>query len=115
MVEPLAAVPLIERDGSRSGFIWADDPSDSMLPSRERLQALRTFANQATMALRAVRDFETLNARNSELDALHTTTVGLLERLDLDSVLTRIMHNACSLVGTPHRYLALIDEGGEVL
>ena len=108
-------VPLIERDGSRSGFIWADDPSDSMLPSRERLQALRTFANQATMALRAARDFETLNARNSELDALHTTTVGLLERLDLDSVLTRIMHNACSLVGTPHGYLALIDEGGEVL
>jgi PAS domain S-box-containing protein len=108
-------VPLIERDGSRSGFVWADDPSDSMLPSRERLQALRTFANQATMALRAARDFETLSARNSELDALHTTTVGLLERLDLDSVLTRIMHNACSLVGTPHGYLALIDEGGEVL
>jgi len=34
-------VPLIERDGSRSGFVWVDDPSDSMLPSRERLQALR--------------------------------------------------------------------------
>ncbi len=108
-------VPLIERDGSRSGFVWADDPSDSMLPSRERLQALRTFANQATMALRAARDFETLNARNSELDALHTTTVGLLERLDLDSVLTRIMHNACSLVGTPHGFLALVDDTGEVL
>ena len=108
-------VPLIERDGARSGFIWADDPSDSMLPSRERLQALRTFANQATMALRAARDFETLNARNSELDALHTTTVGLLERLDLDSVLTRIMHNACSLVGTPDGYLALVDESGEAL
>jgi PAS domain S-box-containing protein len=108
-------VPLIERDGSRSGFIWADDPSDSLLPSRERLQALRTFANQATMALRAALDFEMLNARNSELDALHTTTVGLLERLDLDSVLTRIMESACSLVGTPHGYLALIDDGDEVL
>jgi PAS domain S-box-containing protein len=108
-------VPLIERDGSRNGFIWVDDPSDSMLPSRERLQALRTFANQATMALRAARDFETLNVRNTELDALHTTTVGLLERLDLASVLTRIMHNACSLVGTPHGYLALVDETGESL
>src|SRR4029453_1902645 len=107
--------PRIERDGSRSGFVWADDPSDSLLPSRERLQALRTFANQATIALRAARDFETLNARNSELDALHTTTVGLLERLDLDSVLTRIMHNACSLVGPPPGYLALVDEGGDVL
>jgi PAS domain S-box-containing protein len=102
-------VPLIERDGSRSGFIWVDDPADAMLPSRERLQALRTFANQATMALRAAVDFETLNARNSELAALHGTAVGLLERLDLDSVLTAIMQNACSLVGTPHGYLALVD------
>ena len=108
-------VPLIERDGSRSGFIWADDPSDSLLPSRERLQALRTFANQATIALRAALDFETLNARNSELDALQTTTVGLLERLDLDSVLTRIMGSACALVGTPHGYLALVDDAGDAL
>jgi len=52
-------VPLVERDGSRRGFVWVDDPVDSMLPSRERLQALRTFANQATMALRAAQDYET--------------------------------------------------------
>ena len=102
-------VPLIHRDGLRVGFIWADDPSDSMLPSRERLQALRTFANQATMALRAAVDFETLNARNSELAALHGTAVGLLERRDVDSVLTAIMQSACSLVGTPHGFLALVD------
>ena len=83
-------VPLIERDGSRSGFIWADDPSDSMLPSRERLQALRTFANQATMALRAARDFETLNARNSELGRTARRRLSACSSgLDLDSVLTR--------------------------
>ena len=102
-------VPLIERDGLRSGFIWVDDPADSMLPARERLQALRTFANQATMALRAAVAFETLNARNTELAALHGTAVGLLERLDVDSVLTAIMQSACSLVGTPHGSLALVD------
>ncbi|HSO01801.1 MAG TPA: GAF domain-containing protein, partial [Gaiellaceae bacterium] len=44
-------VPLADRDGVRQGFIWADDPVDAMLPSPERLQALRTFANQATAAL----------------------------------------------------------------
>jgi PAS domain S-box-containing protein len=108
-------VPLVERAGSLRGFIRVDDPSDSLLPSRERLQALRTFANQATMALRAALDFETLSARNRELAALHTTTLGLLERLDLDSVLTRITESACSLVGTPHGYLALLDEEGEEL
>ena len=61
------------------------------------------------MALRAAVAFETLNARNTELAALHGTAVGLLERLDVDSVLTAIMQSACSLVGTPHGSLALVD------
>jgi uncharacterized protein YigA (DUF484 family) len=103
-------VPLIDRDGSRSGFIWADDPSDSMLPSRERLQALRTFANQATMALRAAFDFETLNTRNNELAALHDTTLALLNRIDVDSVLDGILSNAGSVLGAPNGYLYLVNE-----
>ena len=102
-------VPLIERGGSRVGFIWADDPSDSMLPSRERLQALRTFANQATMALRAAVDLETLNARNVELAALHETAFGLLEQLDFDRVLYAIVDNARRLVHTDHAYLYISD------
>ena len=108
-------VPLIERDGSRSGFIWADDPSDSMLPSRERLQALRTFANQATMALRAALDFETLNLRNQELAALHDTAVGLLERTELDRMLHTIVDSARGLVDTPDAYLYLADPDGTSL
>ncbi|MGZ8781961.1 MAG: GAF domain-containing protein, partial [Gaiellaceae bacterium] len=102
-------VPLIERDGARSGYIWVEDPEDCLLPSRERLQALRTFANQATMAIRAAVDTATLNARNSELAALHDTAVALLERRDVDGVLTEIVQSACALVGTPHGYLALVD------
>src|SRR5207248_2832191 len=41
-------VPLYERNGEAMGFIWADDPEDRLVPSAERLQALRVFANQAT-------------------------------------------------------------------
>src|SRR6266545_1310755 len=44
-------VPLNGRDGSLEGFIWVDDPADRLLPSQEKLQALRLFANQATTAL----------------------------------------------------------------
>ena len=102
-------VPLVERDGVRRGFIWVDDPSDSLLPSAERLQALRTFANQATVALRAAVDFETLNARNRELAGLHATAVGLLERLDLHSVLHAIVDNARQLAGCENAYLYLAD------
>jgi diguanylate cyclase (GGDEF)-like protein len=51
-------VPLYDRDGDEMGFIWADDPEDRLVPSAERLQALRVFANQATTALYAAEQFE---------------------------------------------------------
>lgn len=102
-------MPLHDRAGEVSGFIWADDPEDALLPSAPRLQALRTFANQASAALRTADDFETVRRRNAELAALHRTTLGLLDRLDLDSVLGTIVDNARSLLGTEHGYLYLVD------
>lgn len=51
-------VPLYDRNGNEMGFIWADDPEDRLIPSPERLQALRVFANQATTALYAAEQFE---------------------------------------------------------
>jgi diguanylate cyclase (GGDEF)-like protein len=51
-------VPLYDRNGEELGFIWADDPEDRLIPSAERLQALRVFANQATTALYAAEQFE---------------------------------------------------------
>jgi diguanylate cyclase (GGDEF)-like protein len=44
-------VPL--HDGKRGllGIIWVDNPSDRLLPSADRLQALRIFANDAAAAL----------------------------------------------------------------
>ena len=44
-------VPLQDDDGTLQGFIWADDPGDRLLPTREKMQALRLFANQASTAL----------------------------------------------------------------
>jgi diguanylate cyclase (GGDEF)-like protein len=51
-------VPLYDRAGDVRGVIWADDPEDRLVPSRERLQALRLFANQATTALDSRAQFE---------------------------------------------------------
>src|SRR5207248_5553488 len=44
-------VPLHDTDGEVLGILWADEPDDRLLPSREKLQALRVFANQAAAAV----------------------------------------------------------------
>jgi diguanylate cyclase (GGDEF)-like protein len=44
-------VPLRDGGGALLGIIWVDNPSDRLLPSADRLQALRIFANDASAAL----------------------------------------------------------------
>ncbi|HET7572191.1 MAG TPA: sensor domain-containing diguanylate cyclase [Gaiellaceae bacterium] len=44
-------VPLRDGDGGLLGLIWVDDPCDRLLPSADKLQALRIFANDAAAAL----------------------------------------------------------------
>ena len=44
-------VPLHDSAGEVIGVLWADEPSDRMLPSDNTLQALRVFANQAAAAV----------------------------------------------------------------
>jgi len=51
-------VALRDREGEILGVLWADDPADRLLPTRERLHALRAFANQAMEALNAVGQLE---------------------------------------------------------
>ena len=53
-------VPLLDREADLRGFIWVDDPADRMLPAREKMQALRLFANQATSALESAARFQEL-------------------------------------------------------
>jgi len=62
-------VPLREPSGRLTGFIWADEPEDRLLPDTERLQALRLFADQAQSALEAARHYE-LAVHMAEHDAL---------------------------------------------
>jgi diguanylate cyclase (GGDEF)-like protein len=44
-------VPLHDGAGEVIGLLWADEPEDRLLPSHERLQALRVFANQAAASV----------------------------------------------------------------
>jgi diguanylate cyclase (GGDEF)-like protein len=47
----LLIVPLWDGGGSLLGIIWVDNPADRLVPSADRLQALRIFANDAAGAL----------------------------------------------------------------
>ena len=44
-------VPLTNSAGTLVGWVWPDDPADHLLPTREELRILRTFANQALAAV----------------------------------------------------------------
>jgi diguanylate cyclase (GGDEF)-like protein len=71
-------VALPGADGEARGVIWADDPADRLLPGRERLQALRLFADQAAAALEAAGDYEDTSHR-----ADHDPLTGLANRATL--------------------------------
>jgi diguanylate cyclase (GGDEF)-like protein/putative nucleotidyltransferase with HDIG domain len=62
-------VPLYDRVGAVGGFIWVDDPVDLLLPTAERLQALRAFANQAATAIESANQLADLR-RLAEHDPL---------------------------------------------
>ena len=53
-------VPLRGPDDVLLGLIWADGPDDGLLPSGDRLQALRIFANHAAAALVSGRHLDRL-------------------------------------------------------
>jgi diguanylate cyclase (GGDEF)-like protein len=53
-------VPLQDGHGALLGIIWVDNPSDRLVPSAERLQALRIFANDAAAALVSGRHLDEL-------------------------------------------------------
>src|SRR5213079_1754620 len=67
--------PLRDGDGGLLGLISADEPEDRLLPSQDKLQALRIFANQASAAVVA-------SARLNEVRFLadHDSLTRLLNR-----------------------------------
>jgi signal transduction histidine kinase/DNA-binding response OmpR family regulator/HPt (histidine-containing phosphotransfer) domain-containing protein len=50
---------------------------------------------------------EELRVQNTELEALHETTLGVMDRLEIDELLTTLLERAGRLVGSEHGYIYL--------
>jgi len=53
-----------------------------------------------------------LSVQNAELEALHQTTLGVMDRLDVDELLTTLLERAGQLAGTEHGYIYLETPDG---
>jgi len=87
-----------ERDVTISHFpIEGPDGVDRIaIILRDRTEAKRAQADLAT--------------QKAYLDSLHQTTLGLINRLDIDELLHDLVKQACALVGVESGYVYLIDE-----
>jgi diguanylate cyclase (GGDEF)-like protein len=72
-------VGLRDGTGELRGVVWVDDPTDRLIPGRERLQILRLFADRAAGALDAGPEGEKLPAPFADYDPL----TGLANRAKL--------------------------------
>jgi PAS domain S-box-containing protein len=64
---------------------------------------------------RVERADEQLQRQNEYLQALHETTLGLIKRLDVTTVLQTIVTRSGRLVGTEHCFLYLVNSSGSTL
>jgi diguanylate cyclase (GGDEF)-like protein len=109
-------VPLSDRDGRLTGVIWADDPLDRLLPSRELLQALRVFANQASTALDSAAHFEEMQflAEHDPLTRLFNRRA-FSNRLEVEAARSRRYDRSFALVTCDlDGFKALNDSHGHI-
>jgi PAS domain S-box-containing protein len=79
-------VPLRSEGGETIGFVWADDPTDRLLPSPEKLRVLRMFANQAVTALELARTFAAEQEANELMRATVTSSPLATIRVDREGI-----------------------------
>ncbi len=112
------AVPML-RDGLPIGSISVARALPGLFPSRQ-IALLKTFADQAVIAIENVRLFKELEARTSELSrsveqltALSDISRAVSSTLDVETVLDTIVSHASQLAGGAGCAIYEYDESGE--
>jgi signal transduction histidine kinase/HAMP domain-containing protein/ActR/RegA family two-component response regulator len=67
------------------------------------------------LELRVAERTDELAKQNVELEALNETSVGIMQRLDIDELLGELIARAGELLGTPHGYVYLAPPGADTI
>jgi PAS domain S-box-containing protein len=65
--------------------------------------------------LRLLSETASLRRQNEYLNALHETSLGLIDRLDKEELLEAILQQAARLTGTEHGYIYLLEPDGDAM
>jgi GAF domain-containing protein/CheY-like chemotaxis protein/HPt (histidine-containing phosphotransfer) domain-containing protein len=111
----MLAVPM-SREGTTVGVIWVARASAGPFPNSQ-IELLKTFADQAIIAIENVRLFTELEARTrdltrsvGELQALGEVSQAVTSTLDLETVLATIVSRAVQLSGSDQGVVYEFDE-----
>jgi|GEM_PF-946048 len=87
--------------------------------NEEEIRLLEALSGDISFAIESIeqekqrkRAEERLRQQNEYLAALHETTLGLMNRLELSNLLEALVTRAGALVGTQHGYVRLVEPGG---
>jgi two-component system, NtrC family, sensor kinase len=112
------AVPML-RDGTAIGVIATARKETGLFPDKQ-VELLKTFADQAVIAIENVRLFKELEARTGELTqsvekltALGEVSQALSSTLDVETVLNTIVSHASQLAGAAGCSIYEYDEAAE--
>jgi GAF domain-containing protein/CheY-like chemotaxis protein/HAMP domain-containing protein/anti-sigma regulatory factor (Ser/Thr protein kinase) len=115
----IVAVPML-RHGDPIGTITVSRGEPGLFPAKQ-VELLKTFADQAVIAVENVRLFQALEERTSdlthsveELQALSEVSQAVSSSLDLQSVLTNIVRHAARLSKTEAGTIYEFDEAEKV-
>lgn len=83
--------------------------------SKDDMELINSFANQATIAVHNARMYMDVQQRNRVLTALQESTLPLMEQLELSEVLQSILVQASQLLNTQHGYIYLVEPDGKAI
>jgi PAS domain S-box-containing protein len=104
-------VPLYDQ-GQVAGVLNVESINNVELTEAD-LNLMMALSEHVGVAIGKARLYEDVQRRNQLLAALHETTLGVVNHLELNDLLGAIVARAAQLLNSEHGYVYLLDPGGQ--